>query len=163
MVLNNELEILKQAILNELEGYNFYTLAAEQVKDADAKDAFVHLAQEEEKHLSWLKEMYKSISQSTVVTSPNNLTDPPSPHIFTWSNAGTESGSLAVSVFGIAIGMEKAAIDFYKKAAETTKIDAAKKLYLTLVKWEEEHLARFEKNYEALKEQWWQSQGFSPS
>jgi rubrerythrin len=143
MALNNELEILKQAILNELEGYNFYLLAAQQTKDADAREAFSHFAKEE--------------------ITPPSLTDPPSPHIFSWSNAGTERGSLAVSVFGIAINMEKAAVDFYKMAAGTTKLDAAKKLYLTLVKWEEEHLASFEKHYDELKEAWWQNQGFSPS
>lgn len=163
MALNNELEILKQAILNELEGYNFYHLAAQQTKDADAREAFLHFAKEEEKHLNWLKEMYQSMSEDTEVITPPSLIDPPSPHIFSWSNAGTERGSLAVSVFGIAINMEKAAVDFYKMAAGTTKLDAAKKLYLTLVKWEEEHLASFEKHYDELKEEWWQNQGFSPS
>ncbi len=163
MPITNDLEVIKQAILNELEGYNFYMLAAEKESSPEAKEAYLHFAREEEKHMVWLKKLYKSVSEDTVISNPNDIEEVSSPHIFNWNNAGTQSGSLAVSVFGIAIGMERAAADFYKKAANETQIDAAKKLYLTLAKWEEDHLTSFEKHYDYLKEEWWQQQGFSPS
>ncbi|KUO49279.1 MAG: hypothetical protein APF76_15860 [Desulfitibacter sp. BRH_c19] len=163
MPITNDLEVIKQAIVNELEGYNFYMLAAEKESNPESKEAYIHFAKEEEKHLTWLKKLYKSVSEDTVILNPSEMEEVPSPHIFNWNTAGTESGSLAVSVFGIAIQMERSASDFYKKAAADTQIDAAKNLYLTLAKWEEDHLASFEKHYDDLKEEWWQQQGFSPS
>lgn len=163
MPMKNELEVIKQAILNELEGYNFYMLAAEKQSNPETKQAYLHFAKEEEKHAAWLKKLYKSISEDASVADFTGLEEAASPHIFNWNTAGTESGSLAVSVFGIAIGMERAAADFYKKAAQDTSIAAAKNLYLNLAKWEEDHLASFEKHYESLKEEWWEQQGFSTS
>lgn len=160
----DELQVVRQAVLNETEGYNFYMMAAGQASDPEAKEAFKQLALEELKHIDWLKELYNKLATGNVSAfDVDQLEDPPPAELFTWANAARESGTLAVSVFGIGIQMEKAAIDFYTKAAENTSIPQAKALYQTLIKWEYEHLHQFEKDYDELKEDWWQKQGFSPS
>lgn len=160
----HELKIIRQALLNEQEGYDFYTLAAQQAENPEAKEAFTNLAAEEQNHIKWLREMYKKIAADDPESfdfSQVNL--PSSPGLYTAKNIGRESGSIAVSVYGIAVNMEKAAIDFYTAAAEQTKIPAAARLYNHLILWENEHLEKFLAEYETLKQDWWQRQGFDPA
>ncbi|MDD4769452.1 MAG: rubrerythrin, partial [Eubacteriales bacterium] len=64
---------------------------------------------------------------------------------------------------GIGVNMEKAAIDFYTAAAEQSQLPAAKRLYNNLIMWENQHLEKFLSEYESLKQDWWERQGFSPA
>ena len=108
--------------------------------------------------------MYESITNNNPDSFDlSTVEDPPAPGLYNWKNIGRESGSLAVSVFGIGINMEKAAIDFYAKAAQETELPVARELYQLLVKWESQHLEQFQQDYDVLKEDWWEKQGFSPS
>ncbi|WP_245671836.1 ferritin-like domain-containing protein [Desulfuribacillus stibiiarsenatis] len=160
-----ELEIIKKAVLIEKEGYEFYKMAAEKATEEDVKDAFMFLANEEKAHLDWLMSLYEDIKADRNITLDiENLKEPDQPkRIFTWKNVSPESGSLAVSVFGIGANMEKNAIDFYRKAAKESEIPEAKALFEKLVDWEAEHMDEFQKNYDQLKEEWWDKQGFSTS
>jgi len=160
----NELKIIRQALLNEQEGVDFYTLAAGRAALPEAREAFQQLAAEEQKHIDWLVALYKSIAQSNVQGfDPSIFEEPPAPGLYDWKKIGRESGSLAVSVFGIGINLEKAAIEFYSAAAEKTQLSAAKALYQILIRWENQHLEQFQRDYDALREEWWDKQGFSPA
>jgi rubrerythrin len=44
---SKELDIIKQAILNEIEGYEFYKMAAKQSGSKESEEAFNELANEE--------------------------------------------------------------------------------------------------------------------
>lgn len=160
----NELEIVKTAIINEVEGYSFYRLAAEKADDPEVKESFNLLAEEEKNHEEWLRNLYRYISEGT---NDQNDEDKPvkgvSPGIFRRKNMNSESGSLEVSVLRIGILMEKASIDFYREAAEKTGNTRAKELYENLVEWEKEHMESLEKMYEMAREEWWDRQGFSPA
>ncbi|UNC92974.1 ferritin-like domain-containing protein [Candidatus Contubernalis alkaliaceticus] len=160
----NELEIIKTAVINEVEGYSFYRLAAEKTDDLEVKESFNLLAEEEKKHETWLRALYRDISEGT---NGQNDADKPvkgqSPGIFRRENMNSESGSLEVSVLRIGILMEKASIDFYREAAEKTGNPRAKELYENLVEWEREHMESLEKMYEMAREEWWDRQGFSPA
>lgn len=161
---SNEVKIIRQALLNEQEAISFYTMAADQAKSEDAKEAFLELVAEEQQHVDWLMALYKGICENSVGTfDPSIFEEPSAPVQYDWKTIGRESGSLAVSVFGIGINMEKAAIDYYKEAARTTQLPAAKTLYEKLVRWEYQHLEQFQQEYDNLREEWWDQQGFSPS
>ena len=54
-MLKEELNVIKQAILNELEGYEFYKMAAKQTGTAGSAEAFLELASEEKKHIDYLE------------------------------------------------------------------------------------------------------------
>jgi len=160
----DEIKIIRQALLNEQEGQDFYTLAANQATAEEAREAFTQLAAEEEKHIKWLVALYKSImDKNTDDFDATIFEEPPAPDLYNWKKIGRESGSLAVSVFGIGVNLEKAAIDFYSAAAQQTQLPAAKELYQLLIRWETQHMEQFQKDYDALKEEWWDKQGFSPS
>ncbi len=158
-----DLNIIKQAILNEIEGYEFYKMAAAQSGTDDSKKAFLELANEELKHADYLQELFDKVKTSSEDDFKLSfLADAPSPKIFDWKKVDDKYTSLAVSVFGIGIQMERSSIDFYEDAKQKTKFEEAKKLYDLLIKWEKVHLDQFIKQYNIYKEVWWNEQEFAP-
>ncbi len=158
---DKEKDIIKKALLLEQEGYEFYLQTAENYQDKDVKLAFKKIAREEEKHMDWLKNLYRRMEGDEKATI--DLEDPPeSADIFTQKRVKPLTGSLALSVFGISVKMEKAAIDYYKEAAASTESEEARELYNTLIEWEREHLKDFQSQYEMLQQDWWNEQHFAP-
>ena len=158
-----ELTVIKQAIINEIEGYEFYRLAAQQTEADESKKAFETLAEEEFMHVEWLKKIYSNLNSNT----EDDLilafeVEVPTQKIFSWANIDRENVSLAVSVFGIAIQMERESIKFYNSASQDTDNKNLKEFYNTLSLWEQKHLDQFADEYEKLKEEWWDKQGFEP-
>ncbi len=159
----DELNIIKQAILNEIEGYEFYNMAANQAGTEESKEAFKELANEELKHADYLKQLFDKIKTSQDDDFELSfLSDPPSPNIYNWKKMNKKYTSLAISVFGIGIQMEKASIDFYEDAKKSTNFEEAKKLFDILIKWEKVHLDQFTEQYNIYKEEWWNDQEFAP-
>lgn len=162
-MLKKDVEVFKQAILNEVEGYEFYKMAAYNAEDKEVKETFLMLANEELKHIEWLRDAFNKLSvnpedHSTLAT----LENPPSPEIFKWENLKTQSASLAISVFGIAIEMERSSVEFYKKASSESPYEAAKQLFDVLAKWEQAHMEQFSKAYDQMIDGWWSEQSFAP-
>jgi rubrerythrin len=158
-----EMEILKRAILNEHEGYQFYRLAAEKVADEEVRDVFEFLAGEEQDHEKWLREiagdlLRNAAPEAQALPGPDTV----SPGIFTRENI-KNAGGIIVSALHIGIMMEKASMDYYRDAAQKTRLPAARELYLKLSHWERNHLDRLEKAYDFAREEWWAQQGFSPA
>lgn len=162
-MLKEELNIISQAILNEVEGYEFYRMAANQAGTGDSKEAFMALANEELKHVEFLEALFNKVKSG----HEDDLklafeVNPPSPDIYNWEKVDKEYTSMAMSVFGIGIQMEKDSIEFYENAKAKTQIKEAKKLYDLLIKWERVHLEQFTEQYNIYKEDWWADQGFAP-
>ena len=159
----DELNIISQAILNEVEGYEFYRMAANQAGTGESKEAFLELANEELKHVEFLKALFDRIKNDKTDDIKLALeTAPPSPDIYNWNKIDKEFTSLAMSVFSIGIQMEEASIVFYEEAKSKTKFDEAKKLFDLLIKWERVHLSQFVEQYNMHKENWWADQSFAP-
>lgn len=158
-----ELMVIKQAIIGELEGYEFYKMAAQQAEDEQVKSSYKTLAYEEQQHIEWLNELFRKIKDH-----PDDeiklavLDNPPSPGIFNWSNLDRKHAGLAVAVFGIGIQMERNSVAFYEKAAAETSYPAASELYSILAKWEQVHLDTFSKEYDRLQTNWWSDQSYAP-
>lgn len=162
-MLEKDVEIFKTAILNEVEGYEFYKMAAYNAEDEEVKETFFMLANEELKHIEWLRDAFKKLSadpedQSTLATIEN----PPSPDIFNWDNFKNQNTALAISVLGIGIEKEKASIAFYDQAKDKTSYENAKQLFEVLSKWEVGHLNQFVAAYDQMKGEWWAEQAFAP-
>ena len=161
-MLKRDVEVFKQAILNEVEGYEFYKMAAYNSNDAEVKKTFLNLANEELKHIEWLKDAFNKLSGNPEDgTTLALIENPPSPSIFRWENLQTQNANLAVSVFGISIEMERASVAFYQKAAEETPGDVAKQLFTVLAGWEQVHLEQFSRAYDEVMKDWWSDQGFA--
>jgi rubrerythrin len=160
---NQELMIIKQAIINEIEGYEFYNMASSKASSMEVKNAFLELAEEEMQHVTWLKDLFNKVKDDNIDSFKLALiSEPTSPAIFKWENIDRKDAAIAVSAFGIGIQMEKASIAYYEKAAKETDLKQAKELYNILIKWEKIHLDKFASQYEELKEDWWSDQGYAP-
>ncbi len=158
-----ELEIIKQAIINEVEGYEFYNLAAKGATSKESEQAFKELAQEELKHAEYLKELFSKINnEEKDFFDLAWVVDPPSPKIFDWEKINVKPGSLTMSIFSIGMDMEKASVEFYENAKKNTEYEAAAKLYDILIGWEKVHLDQFMKEYYKSRDDWWNQQSFAP-
>ena len=102
------------------------------------------LAEEELRHVEFLKQLLDKIkdgkSDDIYLAYDSN---PPSPEIYKWEKIDKENTSLAMTVYGIGMNMEKDSIEFYTKAKEDTEIKEAKELYDLLIKWEHVHLSQY--------------------
>ena len=125
---NKDLEIIKQAILNEVEGYEFYKIASDQVGNQESKEAFLSLAEEELKHSEYLKSLFDKIkSEEETDFKLAFLENPPSPNIFNWKKMDNQYLSLGLSVFGVGVQMERDSIKFYEEAEKATSNEEARK------------------------------------
>lgn len=159
----DELDIIAQAILNEVEGYEFYKMAANQAGTGESKASFLELANEELKHVEYLKALFDKIKNDSDDDLKLALeSTPPSPDIYKWEKVEGEFTSLAMSVFSIGIQMEKDSIIFYEDAKAKTEYEEAKKLFDILIKWEKVHLHQFVEQYNIHKDNWWADQSFAP-
>jgi rubrerythrin len=158
-----ELEVIKQAILNEVEGYEFYNMAAKHAAKGESKTAFLELANEELKHVEYLQKLFAKIKDNKEDDLSLALeSDIPSPNIYNWDKVEREQSSLAMSVFNIGIQMERDSIEFYEEAKKNTELKEARELYDILIKWEKVHLDQFITQYNIQKENWWADQNFAP-
>lgn len=108
------LEIVAQAVQNEVEAYEFYMFISKTFPSDLTQGAFEKLALEEQQHIDYLKGL---------MTSPEELDnlqkaveEAESPGIYTWDKALQADTGLAMSVFSIAMQMEKDSIAFYEDA-----------------------------------------------
>jgi rubrerythrin len=158
-----ELNIISQAILNEVEGYEFYKMAANQKGTKESKNAFLELANEELKHAQYLKTLFNIIKEDK--EDDKNLafeSSPPSPNIYNWENVDNDFTALAVSVFSIGMQMERDSIKFYENAREKIENKKARQLFDLLIKWEQVHLEQFTEQYNKYKKTWLIDQWFAP-
>ncbi len=160
-----ELSIISQAILNEIEGYEFYRLAGAQASSEGTKAAFTELANEELKHAEYLKALWQKLSDGGEMKVEDILSsgiEIPSPEIYRWDKVDKTGSSVAMSIFGIGMQMEQNSIKFYEEAKNKVASDASKALFDLLIGWERVHLNQFAEQYSLLKEDWWAEQGFAP-
>lgn len=160
-----ELAIISQAVLNEVEGFEFYKMASERSTSDGTREAFKELANEELKHAEYLRKLWTQLSDGGEINIENILgsgVDIPSPEIYRWDKVDKNDTSVAMSVFGIGMQMEQSSIDFYEKAKEKVQSQASKDLFDILAGWERVHLMQFSEQYAILKEDWWAEQGFAP-
>ena len=156
--MSTELNILKVAILNEQEGYQFYKSVSERVTNEDAKKAFMQFAQEEKAHEAKLRNMYEQL-RGTVRTT---VYDPDGGHVqqarVFRRNDSIINDDYELAAYRIGILMEEASIRFYTESAERTASPDVKKILLELATWETVHRDTLTAVYEELREAWWKKE-----
>ena len=165
--LQTILDALKKAILAEMEGMHFYKNAAAGTSDFQAKDIFSRLEEEEQKHVYFLTRHYKALS----------TTGMPDIHLLLDQKPAVESGSpifsealrgrikdahFEMSALSIAVQLEKNGMEFYRSQAGLTEVPEIKKLFNFLADWETEHYRALNSQLEAVREEYWNKNFFSP-
>lgn len=155
-----ELDHLKTAILNEVEGYNFYKAAAGRAQDPDMREAFLRLAEDELKHESWLRQLYEDIRKKQQVSIYNTDDYFRMPGIFSRKNV-PEADTEEFPVYRIGILLEEASARFYREAAAEADVPEVKQLLGRLATWEDTHQHALETKYEEYKQRWFRQQGMA--
>jgi rubrerythrin len=165
LIKNDETSDETVQVLNEMEGYEFYKMAGDQAKTQGNKEAFNHLANEELKHAEYLKKLWAALSDGGELKIEDILSsgiEIPSPEIYRWDKVDKAFATLAMSIYGIGMQMEKNSIDFYEDAKKKFSSKSSIDLFDLLIKWEKVHLDQFTNQYQILKEEWWAEQQFAP-
>lgn len=157
-----EKKIIQEAILNEVEGAQFYRMAASQAPTPEAVEALNKLAEEEVHHIDFLKRLADEISNGEITVDSALEAAIPSPDIYNWGKLDKQSLSLGLSVFSVGMQMERDSIAFYENAKKELADEKSRKVFDILIRWEQSHLDQFSKQYELYKQEWWAEQGYSP-
>lgn len=152
--------LVKEAVVNVLEGIKFYEMSAKEFEQTDAGKIFKSLADQKNEHKNYLENLYKQIkgqeAEEVKVASINEDNK-------AWESVKIPDSSMAVSVLSVAMNLENRSIDFYKKAISATKNEKIAKLFDELIYWEQFQYDQLKGQYEVHKDEWWSDQMFSRS
>ncbi len=162
------LDGLKIALQTELNGIQFYKMAAGKTEDKKGKEVFTMLANDELKHFNELKRHFKSLMSSNEWAPSISLTEAQSmfkgasPIFSEELKSRVKEQHFEMSALSIGALLESNSIDFYRKMKEETDDPVAKDLFARLQKWEQNHLEAITKQLDVLKEEYWAEQHFTP-
>ncbi|MEO0079631.1 MAG: ferritin family protein [candidate division WOR-3 bacterium] len=160
------LDGLKEAMLAEQTGIQFYTTAAEKTVDAQGRQVFEQLADEERQHLEYLQRQFRHIlagEQFEPLTLASKVDAAQTSPIFSPAlRHRLKEAHWEMTALAVGLQLELAAIQRYRSLAQTTDRPDVRTFFETLVRWEEGHAAALKKQQEALKEAYWESARFAP-
>ncbi len=161
--MSNVFEVLKSAMEIELNGITLYTSAAKNTDDSQAKNVFNFLAEEEKKHFTYLKDLYKALEEKEEFDVKISKPTQSFKRIFSEEFLNNLKGkNFEFSAISTGMILERDSILFYKEQVEKSEDPKIKYLFEELMKWEQEHLDMLTKEYNDLKERFWAVNDFFP-
>jgi rubrerythrin len=137
-------EGLAVAIQTEIEGFEFYKIAAQKSKDEGAKKMFESLAADEVRHRDMLNDQYQLIIQGKdfkpFKKPPKSRLRVKSPVFSKEFLESKKKKQFEMSALSIGIMLEQNAIDFYREQKEISGDSKVKKFFHDLAIWEGDHL-----------------------
>ena len=162
-------EAWKKALMNEVEGREFYRMAAANARLDGVRQMFTFLMEEEERHREAILEQIGRMSRGKplrpVRKGPGKkeirkFRSPLFTPDFVARGRQAEGEAAALSV---GMTLEKRAIEQFAALRKKVKGDAAaEKVFDDLIAWEREHLEILTRQYEQLREMFWEEARFWP-
>ena len=166
MDISKAIEGLKTALQTELNGIEFYRMAAKNTEDAKGRETFQMLADDELKHFQAIQRQYASLSEKHGWQESNlgTITDFPgdSPIFSNELKERIKGKHFEMTALSIGALLESNSIDFYRQMKDSSDDPLAKQLYGQLQSWEEKHLEAITRQLDVMKEDYWAEQRFSP-
>jgi rubrerythrin len=157
---------LKQAMQAEVDGHNFYKMAANSTSDNQGKEVFNQLAKDEIDHYTFLKAQYESFSKDGKPNTGIKLGQPsqkPDSPIFSDNfKDRLQDAHYEMTALSIGVQLELSAINFYKAEAAKYSDATVKKFYADLAEWEAGHHRLLLKQQQELQEDYWSDSHFFP-
>jgi rubrerythrin len=158
---------LLAAVRAEHEGFHFYSMAAESTKDEKGREIFLKLADDERRHVEFLKAQYDSIKKTgrpnlDVSLGAKTEYGGTSPIFSEGIRARIATAHYEMTALSVGIQLELDATKHYKQLADRATDSVVCKFFLDLAEWEAGHYRALLDQQEALKEDYWSSNGFSP-
>jgi len=159
----------KKALMNEVEGREFYRMAAANAQLDGVRQIFTFLMEEEERHRKAILEQIRRmgegkpprpVRQTTGKRENRKFQSPLFSPDFVARGKNVEGEAAALS---IGMTLEKRAIEQFGALRKKVKGDAAaEKMVDGLIAWEREHLEILTRQYEQLREMYWEEARFWP-
>jgi rubrerythrin len=167
MTDNDIREILKKAYQIEVDGYTFYSMAAERASKPAVQELFDKLARDEVQHKAYLQSVIGSYEEKGLAAFTMPHRDPDlkafTGTIFTDEFKKQARGAdFELGVLSIGMTLETNAIKYFAGAAQNTAEEEVMKFYQFLADWEKEHLDALQILYNGVREDFWAEGGFSP-
>jgi rubrerythrin len=157
---------LKIALQTELNGIEFYRIAAEKTEDTKGKRVFQMLADDELKHFNALQKQYNSLIEQhkwlNLDIGKAAMLQGESPIFSVELKNRVKGKHFEVSALSIGALLESNSIDYYRTMKEQNDDPVAKELYAQLQQWEETHLTAITRQLDLIKEDYWAEQRFAP-
>lgn len=161
-IFTSEMSIVQEALSVEEESIKYYDKAAEMLEGDMAAETFKSLSHQSDEHVSYLEGLKNVISEDEKVSLGDKIKEAlTTREEYDWGKVDPNKVRLALNVFSIGIDIKNQSIKFYKKAAEKSQIEEAKKLYDELAFWEDFQLGQLRGQYEVYRDEWWADQMFS--
>lgn len=156
-------DILKEAILLEMRGKEFYKNVSEKSDNQSTKDFFKMMSDEEDEHIKFLKTQYDHYTKNNEFTAPEApveddetvvqiLTDKIKKEI--------NAASFEAAAINSAMDFETRAVKIYSDRAKEATDPNEKETYEMLAKWEVGHQKFLHEINEELKESVWNDNNF---
>ncbi len=167
MSAKSTVDILKEAILLEKRGKAFYSTVAKQSQSEAAKKIFTMMAEEEDEHIKFLAEQYKSYMKDGTFIKPGEHTeaaDEETAMLILTDEIKKEisAASFEASAISAAMDFETRAVKIYSDRAKEATDPTEKEAYKMLADWESGHHKLLHQLNEDLKEQIWNDNSFWP-
>ena len=139
MKLNEYKDIIKLAIVNEVEAKKFYEDAANTLKDPHLKKLFASLAEEEMKHRDILTKIYTSNTMDRYFSESRDYKVAE-----TVDEPELSMDMKPADAFALAMKKEEAAMKQYTEMAEMCDDDGKRQVFLDLAAMERDHKLKME-------------------
>ncbi len=160
-------EVLKKAYQIEVDGYTFYSMAADRAEKPAVQELFDKLASDEVQHKAYLQSVIGSYEDKGVAAFTIARRDPElkafTDTIYTDAfKTQARDADFEMGVLSIGMTLETRAIQYFTTAAKRASEDEVRDFYQFLADWEKGHLDALQKLYGGVREDYWADGGFSP-
>jgi len=161
------LDVLKKAYQIEVDGYTFYSMAADRADKPAVQELFDKLAKDEVEHKAYLKGVLRSYDERGTSAFAMERRAPElkafSASIFSDDfKRQAEGTSFEMGVLSIGMQLESRAIAFFTRAARETDEQEVRDFYQFLADWEQQHFDALQRLYGGVREDFWAEGGFAP-
>ena len=162
---SKSMEILKTAILLERKGKAFYSSVADKADDADVKEFFQIMADEEDEHIKFLMEQFSHYVENKKFKEIEiHREEEGTDEIILSDKVKKKIGaaSFEAAAISAAIDFETRAVKVYSEQANNASDPEEKKFYQFLADWEKGHHKLLNTIDKELQEKIWFDNNFWP-
>ncbi len=160
-------EILRKAYQIEVDGYTFYSMAADKADKTAVQELFDKLARDEVEHKAYLRGIMSSYENKGVAAFQIERRAPDlagfTDRVFTDRfKQQAEGADFEMGVLSVGMTLETNAIQYFRGAAQSTSEHEVKEFYEFLASWEQEHFDALQALYNGVRQDFWHDSGFAP-
>jgi rubrerythrin len=161
------LDILRKAYQIEVDGYTFYSMAADGAPKPAVQELFARLAKDEVEHQAYLKGVMRGFDEMGVAAF---RLERHAPDLKAFSNSifsarfKEQAQGAAFEMGALSIGMQlvSGAVAFFTRAAADAGDHEVRDFYQFLADWEKEHFDALQGLYDGVRQDFWADGRFSP-